>query len=315
MAIRNTSQPKLDRRAGFSLVELMVAVVVMAIVTSQLLLSFSEQHTTSMEHERTIEIQEEARLVTDVILKDLRSGGFMVPKFAAVASNDGGAATTDALCVSDSTIVDATTLPGASTKFGGARVVGPVVGNAGSVTVATSTLDVDSDGDDDFVIGNGIILAAGFESHCAQLIGRTNSGTNTILSFSPNTIAGFNAAADDVVVPAIRYSLVVATGTLSRNSTVLSNNIEDIQTEFGVDVDRDGTIQNIGATVEFPIDILDGEEYELVRNVRVHVTAREARPEPLFAGQFPAIANRVAGAADNFKRRRVTGDALLRNLR
>ena len=65
------------RSAGFSLIEVMVAVVVMGIVTSQLLLSFSQQHTSSLEHERTIEIQEEARLVADVILKDIRSGGFM----------------------------------------------------------------------------------------------------------------------------------------------------------------------------------------------------------------------------------------------
>ncbi|MBW1885839.1 MAG: prepilin-type N-terminal cleavage/methylation domain-containing protein, partial [Deltaproteobacteria bacterium] len=69
-----------DRRSGFTLVEVMVAVAVMAIVTSQLLLSFSQQHTSSLEHERTIEIQEEARLVANVILKDLRAAGFMVPK-------------------------------------------------------------------------------------------------------------------------------------------------------------------------------------------------------------------------------------------
>jgi len=52
-----------------------------------------------------------------------------------------------------------------------------------------------------------------------------------------------------------------------------------------------------------------------VRTVRVHITARDARTEADFVGQFAAVANRVAGAADNFKRRRITGDAILRNLR
>jgi prepilin-type N-terminal cleavage/methylation domain-containing protein len=283
-----------DQSAGFSLIEVMVAVVVMAIVTSQLLLSFSQQHTSSLEHERTIEIQEEARLVVDVILKDVRAGGFMVPKYAAVVSTDGGTAASDALCISDPSVIDDATLPGAG---------------AGSVTVSTSTVDIDSDGDTDFTEGDAIIIGTGTRGHCAVIDTLTVGATDTTIQFSPSTLTGFNAGSDDAVVPAVRYA--VAAGAFSRNGVVLSNHIEDLQAEFGVDADRNGTVEG----AEFPIDDLDTQEYELVRNVRIHVTAREARTEPGFQGQFPAIANRVAGAADNFKRRRVTGDAILRNLR
>jgi prepilin-type N-terminal cleavage/methylation domain-containing protein len=297
------------RSAGFSLIEVMVAVVVMGIVTSQLLLSFSQQHTSSLEHERTIEIQEEARLVADVILKDIRSGGFMVPKYTAVASTDGGVNGADALCISDATVINDAVLPISTAKFGGARVLNAVGGGASSVVVASSTIDIDSDGVDDFAVGQGMILGTGTRGHCAIIETVTVGLTNTTIRFSPSTVGGFVASADDSVVPALRYS--VNAGTLSRNNIVLSNHIEDLQAEFGIDIDRNGTIEG----AEFPIDNMDFEEYELVRNVRVHVTAREARAEENFNGQFPAIANRVAGAADNFRRRRVTGDALLRNLK
>jgi Tfp pilus assembly protein PilW len=282
---------------------------VMAIVTSQLLLSFSQQHTSSLEHERTIEIQEEARLVVDVILKDVRAGGFMVPKYAAVVSTDGGTAASDALCISDPSVIDDATLPNSAQKFAGARVKNPVGAGAGSVTVSTSTVDIDSDGDTDFTEGDAIIIGTGTRGHCAVIDTLTVGATDTTIQFSPSTLTGFNAGSDDAVVPAVRYA--VAAGAFSRNGVVLSNHIEDLQAEFGVDADRNGTVEG----AEFPIDDLDTQEYELVRNVRIHVTAREARTEPGFQGQFPAIANRVAGAADNFKRRRVTGDAILRNLR
>jgi prepilin-type N-terminal cleavage/methylation domain-containing protein len=300
---------QIDHRAGFSLIEVMVAVVVMGIVTSQLLLSFSQQHTSSLEHERTIEIQEEARLVLNVIVKDLRSGGFMVPKYTAVASTDGGANASDGLCISDATIINDAVLPTSTSKFGGARITNAMGGGASIVTVATSTIDIDGDGTNDFSRGQGLIIGTGTRGHCA-IIKRVAVGfTTTEIEFDPPTIGGFVASSDDSVVPALRYN--VNAGTLSRNDIVLSDHIEDLQAEFGIDIDRNGTVEG----VEFPIDNMDFEEYELVRNVRVHITARETRAEGNFNGQFPAIANRVAGLADNFKRRRVTGDVLLRNLK
>lgn len=302
-----------DRRSGFSLVELMVALAVMAIVTTQLLLAFSQQHTSSLEHERTIEIQEEARLVANVILKDLRSGGLMVPKYTAVASRDGGVAGSDALCISDASVLDDASIAAATSKFPGAMVSNAFVGPISSVLVTSASLDIDADGDNDFAVGSGLIIGNKTEAHCAVVTAIAVGGVTTTISFAPASVATFNGAVGDPVVPALIYS--VAGTNLSRNSVVLSNHIEDLQAEFGVDADRDGTVEIATAPPEFPINSLDGWEDELLRTVRVHVTARDARPVPGFAGQFAAVANRVAGVADNFKRRRITGDAILRNLR
>ena len=301
MAMKNC---RFKRNAGFSLVELMVAVVVMGVVTSQLLLAFSHQHTTSMEQERTIEVQQEARLISDMILSDLRIGGFMVPDFSAVASLDGGVNGSDILCVSDSTIINDNTLAAAPSKFPGATITTAFAGATSSVTVSAASMDIDGDGDDDFAVNDGLLIGTGTEAHCAVI---TNIGGTTI-SFAPSTVGGFSGAVGDVVVPALVYQINGT--TITRNSMVLSNHIEDLQVQFGVDIDRNGTVEG----AEFPIDDLSGEEFELIENVRVTLTARDLRGQPGFNGQFATVANRVAGAADNFKRRRTVGETLLRNL-
>ena len=43
--------------------------------------------------------------------------------------------------------------------------------------------------------------------------------------------------------------------------------------------------------------------------------SRTEQPDLEFTGNFAAVANRVAGPADNFKRRRAIADTLLRNTR
>jgi len=48
-------------------------------------------------------VQEDARLVLDLIAFDARQAGFMVPRIAGVSSEDGGANGPDRLCVSDPT--------------------------------------------------------------------------------------------------------------------------------------------------------------------------------------------------------------------
>lgn len=294
----------IKRHAGFTIVELMVAVVVMGIVTSQLLSAFSRQHTVSLEHERGIEIQQEVRLINDLIIADLRIGGFMVPAFAAVGSIDGGANGSDILCVSDSTVINDNVLAAATSKFPGATITGAVGAGDTSITVSAASMDIDSDGDDDFAVDKGILIGTGTEAHCAVITGIAGA----TISFTPATIAGFSATNGDVAVPALVYQ--VNGTTLTRNSMVLSNQIEDLQVQFGVDLDANGTVEG----AEFPIDDLSGVDFDLIENVRIVLTARNLRGKPGFAGQFASVANRVAGAADNFKRRRTTGDILVRNL-
>jgi Tfp pilus assembly protein PilW len=286
--------------------ELMVSLAVMIIVTSQIMLAYTNQHNASLSHERAVDSQEEVRLVTDVVLKDLRMAGFMVDATAAAGSIDGGSSAPDILCVSDPDAISSSVLTDATSRFDGASVTAAVGGNASSVTLSPLTRDIDQDSNDDFTSAKGILISSGTDVHCGEVTGTSG---NTI-NFDPPTAAGFSASiAEAIVVPAVVYR--VSGNTLTRNGTVLSTQIEDLQVEWGVDDDANGLIEN----AEFPIDDLSGENLNLLRTARVHLTAKVQRGEPGFSGQYTAVANRAVGPADTFKRRRVSADALLRNLR
>jgi Tfp pilus assembly protein PilW len=294
------------RNGGFTITELIVAMAVMILVMSQVMYAYTNQHTKSQEHERLVENQSEVRLVADVILNDLRMAGFMVHETAAIGSIDGGATDADILCVSDPNVIDDTVVDNASVRLTGAEVTTAVTAGDTGLTFDAATMDIDGDGDVDFVDGAGVLISGGDEIHCGR-IGTVGAGS---LTFTPAVPTGFSITPSEaIVVPALTYQV---NGTeLSRNGTVLSDQIEDLQVEFGVDADANGLIEG----AEFPIHDLDGEDLNLVRTARIHVTGRTTRGVEKFSGQFAQVANRNAGAADNFKRRRVSADATLRNMR
>jgi prepilin-type N-terminal cleavage/methylation domain-containing protein len=87
-------------QAGFSLIELMVAVVVMGVVTAQLFIVMGNQKKVYSSNERAVDTQETARMTLDLISFDTRMGGYMVPTWTAVSSVDGGTDKPDRFCVS-----------------------------------------------------------------------------------------------------------------------------------------------------------------------------------------------------------------------
>jgi prepilin-type N-terminal cleavage/methylation domain-containing protein len=297
------------RRKGFSIVELMIALAVMAIVSSQLLLVFSAQHDSYVEQEHVIDTQQDVRLVSDVILTDLRMAGYMLEHKIGVGSNDGGTGAPDVVCMSDpSAIVDAEAAA-ATGLFAGADVTGTLGGSEDTVTVSVGDLDIDSDGNDDFSATNGgIIISDGTTVHCAII----ESIAGNTITFTPDTPASASFTANlTSAAPALVY--VVNNNRLTRNGVVLSLQIEDLQIQFGVDDDNDGMVEN----TEFPIDSLNAAAHDLsaIKTARIFVTSRSMKSEPEHSSARTAAANRLAGTTDNFKRRRVTADVGLRNMR
>ncbi len=301
-----TARVPKDARSGFTVTELVIALAVLAVVTSQFLLAFTNQQASYHEHESVVDAQQEARVVMELVLNDLRMAGFMVPKRAGVYSVDGGPNGSDTLCTSDPSVMGETEVDGSNARFQGARLAGAIGGSSGSVNLTGGSMDVDGDGNDDFVTGGGILITDGSQSHCAVI---TAVGGNTV-SFDVGTPGGFSASPPQArAVPAIVYR--VNANTLSRNGQVLSTQIEDLQVELGVDEDASGEID----PAEFPIHDLAGSTLEQIRMARVSVTALGRRGDPDFQGGYTAIANRAAGPADAFRRRRLIGDATLRNMR
>jgi prepilin-type N-terminal cleavage/methylation domain-containing protein len=308
----------LPAESGFTMIELLVALAIVAILTSQLFLVFQTQKQAYLNNSRVLDVQEDARLVVDLITADARMAGYMVPRIAGVASVDGGTGGSDSLCVSDWSLIDDSTLGGVSDHFTNAHV-----GSLTTTQVVLTSLgekDVDGDGSVDFQQNQGIIISNGVASHCARITNDPTASTTTITfvpaipTTAPPTgglFANLNASPGSVrVVPAVRYAASGGLG-LTRNGTLISSEIEDLQVQFGVDANSDRALTGS----EFPIDVLPGNNASRVRSIRISVIARTPQPDPEWNGPGrPASANRVAGAADSFRRRRFITDVLPRNL-
>lgn len=296
------------RRGGFTLVEILIALAIFGVVIAQAFAVFGAQHATYTGTERAIEVQQGVRLVADAVISEVRMAGYMVPRQAGIASIDGGVNAADAICISDASRISDAQVAGAIARFDRAQVTANV--GAGDDRVEVASLDVDGDADDDFVVGEGIILVDGTSSHCAVIGGLSGAtGSTRRVDFAPVTPAGFSATTGSGrATPAVIYQLVGS--DLFRNGLRLSSQVEDLQIEFGVDADSDGQL----AAGEF-VDGLNGSDPLDILAVRVSVITRADREdEDLQSSGRPAAANRNAGPADGFRRRRVTASIVPRNL-
>lgn len=311
------------RSEGFTLVELVVAMAVLAIVSSQMFLVFTTQKDTYMTNERALDAQEDARLVVELIGADARLAGYMVPRRAGVSSVDGGIAAADRLCVSDWTVISNAMLTNASGHFD----LGQISPSGSAVTGTTidlaSPAQLNVDGDpvntNDFSVNAGVIISNGTTSHCG-MIQAVNAATGRITLTAATAIpaaaaATLSAASAGVrVAPAVIYSIDPSGLGLRRNNVMVSADVEDLQVEFGVDVNADSAIT---APAEFPIHVLAGFDAAQIRSVRISIVARAAQPDLKYTGgtrRFPGTANRLTGPNDTFLRRRFVTSVLPRNL-
>jgi prepilin-type N-terminal cleavage/methylation domain-containing protein len=300
--------------SGYTLVELLVALAVLAILTAQLFVVFSSQKRAYVNNERVLDVQEDARLVMDLLTTETRMAGYMVPRRAGVSSRDGGNGAADALCVSDPSVLDEDDVRTEDDRYDRATVASITAGG-GAVTVSSiAQLDVDgADAAVDFAEDAGIILADGAHSHCARITD-VNAATSEV-EFTPAIPLYTTWTVGQIrATPAIVYEVSGGGLGLTRNSLLLSGEVEDLQVEYGVDV-NDDEILDMGDSAEWPLDDLDGVDSAEVRSVRLTVTTRTTQSDSEYTGPGrAAAANRTAGGTDSFRRRRFVASVLPRNL-
>lgn len=323
-------------RAGFTIIELMVAAATLFVIVAYALATFTYQHQTYVVVDQVSETQQNTRAIASLMERDIRNAGYMVAVEAASCGIDADDSP-DVLYLSDADAIRNVDELGAammSEKLG-ADVSAISAGSPDVITVddvvidGQATYDTNADGnpDSDFQLGAGAILVDVANPERGSRCGRV---TAVSLGASPKVSVdlaqnAFGAAAsnpeDLVLVPAHVYA--VADGPppeLRRNGELLAKDIEDLQVAWFFDDDGDGQVD--GGEYRG----VEGNDYDptaldanALREIRVNLVARTRDDDPRnpdSAGTGQSVENRDTNVAgDDGRRRRVhTATVRVRNI-
>ena len=325
----------MNRRHGFTLIELMIAMAVLLVVVAYLTEMLTRQSRAYTVVDQVTEAQQNLRAIGDLLERELRVSGFLVPEGAAVCGVDQTNGS-DVLYVSDSVALD----PGNENQLGiGASILGGFNGTGGNEALTLDDVvidglafyDTDGDGnaDSDFLESvnpfrtGGVIVTdrdnPGRGVACGILT-NVNPGADTIrVDFTSNgaapagtPLAG-GGGGDLVAVPAHVYTVV--NNQLLRDGMVLADDVEDLQFALFYDIDEDGEVTSENA--EYP-GSAGGQIYQsniwdnsFLTEIRVNIVVRTRNQDAdvlqnpgMAQGQWQLTENRIdPGGFDGFRRR------------
>jgi prepilin-type N-terminal cleavage/methylation domain-containing protein len=314
--------------SGFTMVELLVAVALMSVVVAAALQSAVVQNRAYTVVDQVTEAQQSGRVISELMEREIRASGFLVPEFIASCGIDQTGAP-DTLFVTDADAID----PADQRK---AELGAKVTGYATALGFQTLTLDDltletkafydnDSDGtpDADFREGAGVILADADNPSLGTACGSVDQvfpGSSQIRVNFLTQIGPIPLGDKVLVVPAHVYQ-VNAQRQLLRDGMVLAEDVEDLQVAWFFDLDGDGTMdanEDFGAGGGEPNYLARNRDHSSLREIRVNVAMRSRTPDPGDATGMPifqATENRTPiTTSDGYRRRVQTVTSRLRNL-
>jgi Tfp pilus assembly protein PilW len=329
------------REAGFSLIELMVSAVLILIVMIVVTQVFTMQHRTYVVIDGVSEAQQNLRAVSDLIERDIRRAGYMVPPHAAVCGFDRDTGP-DTLYVSKTEAIRSVfdledeNLSLASNKGAPVSGVTPAFnasGNGFSLTLGRLWVDYAPDGDD-FAAGEGVIVVSETNEDRPVACGKimSISGNTLTVNFGSTSTGAVGSNANLIAVPAHVYELIVGTGgapnRLLRDGRLLASDVEDFQLTYFFD--EDGDLVEDGGEL-FGADTVDWQPWERtplstrpdfssLRALGINVVTVTREDDPNVSYQLGAgqvTGNRLASSlpSGDGKRRRVNSARVrLRNV-
>jgi prepilin-type N-terminal cleavage/methylation domain-containing protein len=317
------------RNSGFTIIELMVASAILAIVMVFTMQIFTVNNRAYIKIDSVVDTQQSVRAISSILERDLRHAGMMVPEGAGICGKDNTDAP-DLLYISDHTAINPVDAIG---TFDGARILGGVTQvNSGTATLGLDTLviepdtpdpsyDTDGNGvnDSDFnKNGGGVIitdLSDPDRGSVCGLVGNVNLVTKSI-TIDIKT-ASFDAAgsATLIAVPAIEYR--IDSNKLYRNGLLLADGVEDLQLAFFLDSNGNFTL-DVGELYGISDNnyVAKDSDASDLRAVRFNVVTRTRSEDERFTqGFFQNMENRDAIAGQDGYRRRVhTAIVRMRNI-
>jgi prepilin-type N-terminal cleavage/methylation domain-containing protein len=316
------------RNSGFTIIELMVASAILAIVMVFTMQIFTVNNRTYIKVDSVVDTQQSVRAISSILERDLRHAGMMVPEGAAICGIDSTDAP-DLLYISDHTAINPV---GAKGTFNGARVVGQTQVNQGVDTLTLDTLvlepdtpdpsyDTDGNGvnDSDFNKNDGGVIITDLlnpdRGTVCGIVTGVNLGTDTISIDIKSDSFDAAASAELVAVPAIEYR--IDSNNLYRNSLLLAGGVEDLQVTYFLDSNGNFTLDagELHGISGNNYVAKDSEASEL-RAVRFNVVTRTRSEDDRFTqGFFQNTENRdTVPGQDGYRRRVHTAIVRMRNI-
>ncbi|MFP6641338.1 MAG: prepilin-type N-terminal cleavage/methylation domain-containing protein [Myxococcota bacterium] len=340
----------MNRQRGFSLIELMIAMAILGVVMFGLVATFTANQKTHVTVDQVTAVQQNLRVIAEIIEDDLRMSGYLVPGHAAVCLNDTNTGP-DTLFLSDAdAILSVAQIEVQDPDLLGSEFGAPIENLSSGAPVGGTGVDlvlpqswVDLGSADDFRVGAGLMVVDRNDSEGRVVCGTiTNivpgAGNGVTLSVdfeTPPVSFGADGFADIVAIPAHVYRVVVPTPgngdryQLRRDGVLLANDVEDIQFALFFDFDDDGVVEagefqgDDGSTVGDGIAIVhspattNGRSLKQVRLNLVIATEREDPDPNAPQSQQQVTGNREASSIpppDRRKRRIYQSTVRLRNV-
>lgn len=322
----------MQRQGGFTLLELLIVAAIMGVASIYMFETVTAGNRTYTVLEQVTDSQQSVRVIADLMERDVRHAGFMVPQGAGICGVD-NTASPDVFFVSDADAID----PGNDVaRYEGPRLTGGVTNVSGTtVTVGLTSLivepspptraayDTNGDGtnDSDFRVGGGVIVMdvndPGRGTVCGTIKTIALAGTTiTIDPVATAALSGPTGATRLVAVPAHEYR--IANGDkLYRDGLLIAHGVEDLQLAYFFDANGNAQVDagemrgTTAGTDDYSAQATDASD---LAEVRLNLVVRTRAEDDGFTGKPQAMENRAAGADDGFRRRVYVSTVMPRNM-
>ncbi len=210
----------LRNQKGYTLVEILVAMLIIAIITTSLIGTFALQQQSSTKQGSIQEIQETAQLALTLIKRDLMMAGYGVMGALSLYFEDGGSGNPDIIYINDSSFLSDQEL------LDGTWAQAQITGGSGTDTITVDRVDIDGDGENEFKDDISMrIITDGTSNKVAR-----------ILNVNGNQLLLDQAVNGSYVAPALYYE--ISSNNLRKSSMSISgtqplaSNVVDLQVAY-----------------------------------------------------------------------------------
>lgn len=340
----SNQRERIERSAGFTLVEILMAAALLGVLLAGVFHAFGVSNERYIVVDQVTEAQQSLRGIAEMMERDIRRAGYLVPGQTAACAHDRSDAA-DVLFLSDSDSVRSIDELEANAPelLGGALGVDVVAMTSTSVQVSggagSPQLRLDPGAVTGFAAGAGVILTDRDDPEARIACARILSIASDVLTvdFGPSAHATAIGTGDVIAIPAVLYEVQAATALdpsqLLRNGLVLAHDVEDLQMVFFFDANDDAVRDTgtevfgaAGAAGAYPPAPATGLDMKSLREVELNVVTVTRDDAPgsghIDAAGNPTLsqgqqtANRTSGLAppDRRLRRIHTTQIRLRNL-